>query len=474
MNNKGKRLLVDMLLYALGDFGSKIISFLLVPFYTRYLSTTEFGSMDLIGTTLSLAIPIISLQLTSGVFRYLLDDKYEKGEIVSTGINFTIISSVISMIAFIIIYKVFKLEIPYIWVILLYFLLTMLNNMVKQILRGIDKIKVYSITGIMSTLIFCILNIFFIGYLGMSYEGMIYANVITLLIVTLAIIFWGKLFHYYDLKVFNKDIFKELLIYSLPLIPNTINWWVMNASDRYLLKIFIGGGAVGIYSLSNKFASFLFMFNSIFDRAWQTSAIENYNSENRDVFFTNVFSRLMKFQILLVLGCVIFLKPCMMFLVGAEYRDAWKYGNILFVANMFLSFGLFYGVGYNCAKKTKEAFTTTVYSAIVNILVNISLIKFIGIYAAAVSTLVAYLALWINRIFTIKKFFVVKIDYREFFKGLLLIIIANFISFTLNGAKLLLADLVLILAIIYIYRDTILYVLKSGLKYVTKVKANIR
>src|SRR3712207_956730 len=137
MNNKGKRLLIDMFLYAIGDFGSKIISFLLVPFYTRYLSTGEYGSLDLVNTTQSLIIPIISLQLTSGIFRYLLDDKYDSKDVVSTGVNFTLISSFISAIVFMIIYKVFDLQIPYIGVIMVFFLFSMVNNMFRQILRGL-------------------------------------------------------------------------------------------------------------------------------------------------------------------------------------------------------------------------------------------------------------------------------------------------------------------------------------------------
>lgn len=475
MSNKSrnKRLVVDMILYAIGDFGSKIISFLLVPFYTRYLGTDEYGAMDLVNVTQSLIIPIISLQLTSGVFRYLLDDKYDNKEIISTGINFTIISSMISVIVFWITYKVFKLQIPYIGAIVLLSLFSMLDSMLKQILRGLDKIKIYSITGILSTLFFCTLNILFIGYFKMSYEGMIYANIITIFIVTIFILITGKIFDYYKVSLFSKKIFKELLIYSFPLIPNTISWWIMNVSDRYLVNIYVGMGAVGIYGLSNKFASVLFMFNSIFDRAWQTSAIENYNSPNRDKFFTEIFNKLMKFEVLIVLGCTVVLKPMMGFIVGHEYMDAWKYGNILFAANMFLSFSLFYGVGYNCEKKTKEAFTTTMYSAILNFIINILLIKFIGVYAAALSTLISYFVLWISRIFTTKKFFTIKINNRELILGITLILIANLISFLFDGLKLLLMDGVMCIVSIYVYRETIKYMWDTVVQYIGKFKQRI-
>lgn len=475
MDRNKKNLIYDMILYGIGDFGSKLITFLLVPFYTRYLTTEQYGTMDLINTTQSLLIPILCLQIISGVYRYLVDsDKYDSNEIISTSMFFIGATSFMGLSVFLIFYKVFEIEIPYIGIILAMFILTMLNNMLKQIIRGLDQIKLFSISGILTTLFTCALNIYFIGFRGMSYLGMLWANVLTLLVINIIIIYISKLYKSISYKKINKSVLKELLIYSIPLLPNTVNWWVMNVSDRYILTAFLGMSAVGIYSLSNKIASIMFMVNSIFEKAWQTNAIQNFNSPNRDIYFSSIFNKLVKIQIGMILLATIGLKLVVNFVVGPEYIECWKYANILFLANMFLSFGLFYGVGYNCAKDTKSAFSTTIISSVINIVINIIFVKFLGIYAAAISTLISYMVLWVLRIFTTKRFFEISVDYKEMIKGVGLIILSNIINFTVGGFKLVIIDFIFLIIIYYVYRKDIKYLLEKSLYIVKKLNAKYR
>ena len=362
------------------------------------------------------------------------------------------------------------MDIDYIKVILAMFILTMLNNILKQIIRGLNKIKLFSITGILTTLFTCVLNIFLIGYMKMSYEGMLWANIITLTSINLLIIFSSKLYKRISLKKINKKILKNLLIFSIPLLPNTINWWVMNVSDRYVLSAFLGMGAVGIYSLANKIASIMFIINSIFEKAWQTNAIQNFNSPDRDTYFSSIFNKLVKIQVVLILMATIGLKLVVNYLVGPEYVTCWKYANILFLANMFLSFGLFYGVGYNCSKKTKSAFSTTIISSIINLSINIIFVKYWGIYAAAISTLISYFILWILRIFTTRKFFEITVDYKQMVLGVGLILISNVINFTLSGIQLLMVDSIFVFVVCLIYKNDLVCILKKSKQITAAIK----
>ena len=105
MDKNKKNLLYDMILYGVGDLGSKLITFFLVPFYTRYLTTEQYGTMDLINTTQSLLLPIICLQIISGVYRYLVDStEDEADEIISTSIFFVLVSSIIWIVIFKLLY----------------------------------------------------------------------------------------------------------------------------------------------------------------------------------------------------------------------------------------------------------------------------------------------------------------------------------------------------------------------------------
>lgn len=402
MVSRKKQLLADTKLYAIGDLGSRLIAVLLVPFYTRYLSTSEYGAIDLILVTGSLIIPVIYLQIEAGIYRFLLDKNVKREEIISTSIFFSILAQILAFSLAIAAYKIFHFSIDYLYIILIMYFLLAQNNLFLQILRGLGKVKLYAIVGIVYTICQVLFNIYFIAFNGKSYNGIILASIISFSIVIFICLFAGKLLPFFKIKAFNIKTLSILLVFSLPLLPNAINWWIMNASDRYIISYYLDFQTLGIYAIAYKIAGVLFIFNTIFYKAWQTSAITEYNSSSRNRYYSEIFHYLMIFQIIIVFMGIISVKFVMYFLVGDDFFESWKYIPFLFIGSMFLSFSSFFGTGYLSAKKTRDAITTSVFGAIINIIINIIFIPFIGIYAAAISTMLAYLALWLSRIYTTK------------------------------------------------------------------------
>ena len=84
--NKYKTLVSNTALISLGTFGSKLLVFLMVRFYTGYLTTSEFGTADIITQTCNLLLPIISLGITNGVFRFAIDSNHDKKSVFSSGL----------------------------------------------------------------------------------------------------------------------------------------------------------------------------------------------------------------------------------------------------------------------------------------------------------------------------------------------------------------------------------------------------
>ncbi len=68
-----KRTISKLFYYAIGTFGSKVIYFLLVPFYSFFLSKSELGFYDLILASLTIITPIITIQVSDAVYRELHD-----------------------------------------------------------------------------------------------------------------------------------------------------------------------------------------------------------------------------------------------------------------------------------------------------------------------------------------------------------------------------------------------------------------
>ena len=84
--NRYKKLTANTLILTIGTVGSKIIIFLMLPFYTNVLSTAEYGTLDLLLQTGSLLVPIFTIGIASSITRFGLDDEYDKKEVFTTGL----------------------------------------------------------------------------------------------------------------------------------------------------------------------------------------------------------------------------------------------------------------------------------------------------------------------------------------------------------------------------------------------------
>ncbi|UZW14977.1 oligosaccharide flippase family protein [Clostridium pasteurianum] len=446
--NKEKTLIKNTIIYAIGNFGSKILSFLLVPLYTYYLSTNDYGYFDLITTTIMLLIPIITFQIYDGLYRYLLDSKSNKelSNIISNSFFITIRNLLIFNTIYIIFiqFKMFKYE----YLILLQINFNIISNLFAQIARGLKKNIQYSISGILSTFITLSSNVLFIVVINLRVGSLITANILASISIIIYLEYNLKIHKYIKIKLRNKIIKKQLIIYSVPLIPNVISWWLMKVSDRYFLTFYKGMEANGIYAVSNKFPSILIMLNSIFYLAWQESAIIEYKSKDKNQFYTKMFNVLMNIQFCSVIILISFTKFIMKFMVNGDFVSAWIYVPFLYMGTIFNSFSSFYGTGYLSSKDTMGAFYTSIIGGIVNVIINITLIPIIGIQAASFATMISFLVMWIVRLWQTKKYFRIDIKVKNLI--ILSIISIVFIVFYYNKNYILNIIMMVLSIIIFI------------------------
>jgi O-antigen/teichoic acid export membrane protein len=411
--SKERTLVKNTIIYAVGNFGSKILSFILLPFYTYYLSTNDYGYFDLITTTVMLLTPIITFEIYDGLYRYLLDSKSsdESSNVISNSFFITIRNLLIfNIIYFVFVqFKMFRYE----YLILLQIDLSILSGLWSQTARGLRKNVEYSVSGILATIIILTSNILFISVMNLRVGSLIISNILSFIVIIIYLELKLKIHKYLKLKLSNKIIKKQLIVFSLPLIPNLISWWFMNVSDRYFLAFYKGIEANGIYAIANKFPSLLIMLNSIFCLAWQESAITEYNSKDRNEFYTKMFNVLMSIEFTSVIILLAFTKFIMEFMVNSKFSSAWIYVPFLYVGTIFNLFSSFYGTGYLSSKHTIGAFYTSVIGGVINIIINITLIPIIGIQGASVSTMIAFLVMWLVRLFQTRKYFKIVIDLKK-------------------------------------------------------------
>ena len=395
----------------IGKICTQLISFFLLPLYTAYLSTEEYGVVDLLNTLVSLLIPILSFQVDQGIFRYLIDkrkDKKEQSKLITTTIYFLIGQSIIYLIIFLVIS-------PFVNNSYKYFLATNLittafTNALLQISRGLGDNTKYTLGSFISATVTILLNVILIVGFKMNAYGMLTAtfigNIACIAYLTISL----KLPKFVKRSSYDKNELKTILKYSIPLIPNQISWWIVNVSDRLIITYFMNVSMNGVYSVANKFSSVVTTVYSVFNIAWTESAAVNFKEEDRDKYFSKVLNVTIRFFGALCLGIIAYMPFVFNILVNGNYDEAYAQIPILIIATMFNILVSYLGSIYVAKKLTKEIAKTSFIAAIINAVINIALIKFIGLYAASLSTLVAWGAMFIYRFIDSKKYIKLKVD----------------------------------------------------------------
>ena len=384
----------------------------MLPFYTYFLSTSEYGTVDLFQTIVSLLIPIVYLQLEQAVFRFLIDfrdDSNEKNKVISTAFFTITFLSIVYLIIFLIVSAF--INVNYKYFIFFNVVVTMFSSLHLQICRGLGDNISYSIGSLISGITTVLLNVLFIAYFNMGIAGMLFAILLANLLCFSFLFIRKQIFCCLNRKSFSFDLLKKMLTYSIPLIPNQLSWWVVNVSDRTIITFFLGIAVNGIYSAVNKFSAIIINVFNVFNITWTESAAVHLKDDDSSVFFTNIFNSTLKIFSSLCFLVIVFMPFAFNFVItGSGYSDGYFQVPILLVATFFNIVVSVIGSMYIALKKTSDIAKTTFVAALINIVINLLLINKIGLYAASLSTLFAYLLIAVYRYIDIQKYIKLSLD----------------------------------------------------------------
>lgn len=444
--NKNKELVKNTIIIFIGKFCTQFITLLLLPLYTHFLSTEDYGYIDLIQTYLTFFIPLILLKIDAGIFRFLIDarkSEEEKNKIITNGIFIMFVELIISTILFAVAVKIFSIK--YSILIVMNLISLSVLTFLLQIVRGIGKNKQYSFSSIIAAIVTIVLNLIFLVGFHKNGKYVLIASLISNIICTIYLLIVNKILKNVKIKYIDKKLIKDLLKYSIPMIPNELSWWIVHVSDRTIISYALGVAANGIYSVSCKFSNILSNIFNIFNLSWQESAALHINDTDKDEFFSNVINKVFNLFICFCIGILACLPFVFELLIKDSYREAYKYVPILLLANIFSVLIGLIGSIYVAKKMTKEVAKTTMIAAIINLTIDIALIKVIGIYAAAISTLVSYMLLAIYRYIDVQKYVKVKIPIKNIVVNsiifILVVVLYLYNNIALNVINLLLCIL---------------------------------
>lgn len=454
--SREKNLAKNTIIITIGKICTQLITFFLLPLYTGILSTEEYGAVDLLNTLVSLLLPIVTFQVEQAVFRELIEvrgKKDKESRIISSAVITVIFQCIVYLV-------IFALISPFINNHYKFFLATnvvanIFLSLLLQIARGFGDNKKYAFASFISALSTIIFNVLFLVVIKLGANGMLLGTMLGQIVATIYLFISLKLYKYLKVKDYKKEVIKSLWKYSLPLIPNAISWWVFNASDRVIASAFLGIDQNGILAASLKFSAVFITFYNIFNMSWTESISIAIKDDDVNDYFNrmlNIVLRLFTAMGVGMIACMPFVFPIM---INEKFSAGYGLVPISIVGSLFNVIVGLISVIYVAEKNTKAIASTSIVSAVINIIVHLVLIRFIGLYAAVISTFVAFFVMSIYRLMDAsKRYFKIKINMKFIIQSLIALIFV-FVSYYINNIYLnVFVVLFAVLFAIYINKDS--------------------
>ena len=403
-------LMKNTLLLSMGTFLTKGLSFIMVPFFSKWLSTAEYGSFDLMATYVTLLLPLIGLASNEAVFRFSMEaeSKQEKSKYISNSLIIFSINSCLLLCVMIVAKLVFDWEMAFCFFVLA--IGEIFNLHLRGFLRAIKHLDIYSFVSAVITVFIAVFTTILIKVFGLGLEGMLLGYGFGYISGNIIIVCITKYWTYVSFRYISFSVMKGLVSYSYALIPNSLAWWFINVSDRTIINLILGAASNGIYAIAYKIPNILSAVFSVFSVSWQQSATEVLNDKKRDIYYNSVYNKMIVILLGLCCGVLSLNSWLFNYIFDERYYSGYVYAPILIAGTVFATLSQFYGSLQISFKQPKENGISTVIGAVSNLIIHLALVYFIGLYAAAISTVLSQIVVcWIRHI-RLKKLVVLRVS----------------------------------------------------------------
>ena len=398
-----KKLFSNTLILGLGTLASKVLTVLLMPLYTSYLTNGEYGIVDLVVQAANLLIPLVSLGMNTAVLRFNMDGETDRSSVLTSGLTVNLLGFGGFLLLFPLVRLIPTFGEHAVWVYVFVFT-SIMHYLFAYFVKSLQRVKLFAGVSIIGTAITLLLDVLFLAVWRMGVVGYILAIVLSDLICTVILFFTARLYRFINFKKLSKKITSAMLRYSIPLIPTSALWWVTDVSDRYMVTWIIDEAANGLYAISYKIPNLLILVCGIFMDAWQMSILTEKSKLEQKKFFSHVFSM---YQAIIFVGASLLIlcaKLVTKILVADSFYPSWEFMPTLIIATALSCFVTFLGTIYIVEKKSKSTLFTTVIGTVANLIGNALLIPWLGVHGAALSTAASYGLVFLLRAFHTRRF----------------------------------------------------------------------
>ena len=430
---RNKTLAKDIVIYGIGNVGSRLLTFMLIPFLTFFVERGETGYYDLALTAVLLLLPITTLQMREPIFRFLINnnsDTYRKN-ILSTA--FFIESGIFALILIISLSLPLFLHIRHYYLIIISIYIYSFYELYMQVVRVLYSSTKYMILGLITSFLTVALSVLFFFMLDRSIEGLFIGNILSRIISMAAIeLPECRFFKSLSIKHIRKDSIKEILRYSLPLLITALIFGIMSSSGKYIVSYFSGLEDNGDLAISEKYTTIILILGLTFYQAWQVTAVKNFQKEGSSVFFSEVFNKYAILLSLLVV-CISFgIRSFDFILVNEKYYRSIDLIFLYGTAIMFYCFAIFYEIVFQCTKQTYKILYPVLTCALITPTISVILIKEFGLMGNVAAICISYVYLFLFRYFQTKKILHIRFD-KGLYASILLLVVSGFLFYGIHS-----------------------------------------
>lgn len=420
--NKYTSLISNTVIFGISTFGSKVLTLILTRLYTEILSPDAIALSVLLTNACNLILPVMYLGIAESVIRFAMDQEYRRADVLSVGILTVLLGWGVLWCFYPLTNNISDME-GYGWLISLYCISSAMRTVITGFVRASGLIRMFAIDGIITTATTLGFNLLFMIGFQMGSVGYVLGTVVADALSALSLFLILRLYRFVHIRGIQIGTIRDMLRYALPLVPTAVFWWITSASDIFFIKTFVSVGAAGIYGMSQRIPNLIMQISTFFTRAWELSAFTEYNKEEGERFFSNVFCSYYTFVFMIASLLIICIKPLTQLLLSAQYYSAWRASLFLILSVSFSCLVTFLGAIYNAARQNKMMSVTTFIGALLNLLFNWILIPKWQTVGAAFATFASYFIVFLIRAVDTRRYIRVHMQPRRMIPSILILIL---------------------------------------------------
>ena len=381
-------LLGNTLVFALGGLAVKAVSLVLMPLYTTALTAGEYGTAELLNSAIEIVLPLLSLGVVEALYRFSIDDDVAKDELFANSL--LVLGGGIVGTAVLCAFAGVVWGVEHVVSFFVLFCSVCFFKATTQLARGLGHVRRYVVYGLINAVAMVIATYLLLFRAHLGVDGYLWSFTIGYLVGGM-VAFLGSA-EYRLLLPFRADrvLLRRMLVYSLPLVPNLLSWWLVSVSGRYVVLWGSGVVAAGLFTAASKMPALVNIVASVFQQAWQYSTAREIGSPDRGAFFGAVL-RGYSLATLSAAGLVIALnRPISRLMLQAEFSEGWRYVPLLMLVASFGVISIFFESFYQALKNSGVLMASTMLGAVVNVVLAVVLVPFMGPWGAGLAGAVAY------------------------------------------------------------------------------------